>query len=33
MYDQMCFGDVMMYLVKCIVVYVICMTECACVMY
>jgi len=25
----MCFGDVMMYLVKCIVVYVICMTECA----
>jgi len=29
MYGQMCFSDVMMYLVKCIVVYMTCMIECA----
>jgi len=29
MYDRMCFSDVIMYLVKCIVVYMTCMVKCA----
>jgi len=33
MYDRMCFCDVMMYLVKCIVVYMTCMSDCALEMY
>jgi len=29
MYDRMCFSEVMMHLVKCIVVYMTCMIDCA----